>query len=143
MDCRIAPPISSARSFIDRTPLRPNGPWSGTHPRHYDIYGQEPPHSPSNSYNEHVPLPYLQPHMSHRTRSTRTDPFSSTASTFSSTTTSSIQYQTLLPPISTVSPYASSDSSSSSSSPLSTPEITIRTPITVHQPRPSRLIPIV
>ena len=146
MDCRIAPPISSARSFIDRTPLRPSDPelsWSGTHARYHDIYGQEPLQSPSNSYNEHVPLPYLQPHVSHRTRSTRTVPFSSSAASTSSTTSSSILYQTLLPPISTVSPYASSDSSSSSSSPLSTPEITIRTPITVHQPRPSRRIPII
>ncbi|KAF8220786.1 hypothetical protein L208DRAFT_734590 [Tricholoma matsutake] len=139
-DYRFAPPISSARSSIDCTLPRPSDPelsWAGTHARRYDCYGQESPQSSFNSHNEHVPLFCFQPHMNNRSRPTHQAPFSS------SVTTSSKLYQRSLPQISTVSPYASSDSSSSSSSPLSTPEITIRTPITVHQPRPSRRIPIV
>ena len=150
MDCHLAPPVSSARSSnsIECTPPRPNDPelsWPDTHTQQYDFYGgQEFPQSPSNGYNEHVSLPSFQPHMPTRIRPTSTAPFSSPAFTFpSSATASSTLYQKSLPHISTVSPYASSDSSSSSPSPLSTPEITIRTPISVHQPRPSRRIPIV
>jgi hypothetical protein len=138
MDCHFAPPISSTRSSVECNcnPPVPNDselPWLGSHAQQYNLGGPGSPQSLSDSY-EHVPLPYLQPHMHKRTRPTQ-KPLVPTSS--------SALYQTSLPDISTVSPYASSDSTSSSPSPLSTPEITIRTPITVHQPRPSRRIPIV
>ena len=147
MDCHLAPLVSSARSSTECTPLRPNDPelsWPDTHAQQYEFYGgQELPQSPSNSYNEHVSLSSFQPHMPNCIRPTPTAPVSSPAFNFpSSAATPSTLYQNSLPHISTVSPYASSDSSSSSPSPLSTPEITIRTPISVHQPRPSRRIPI-
>ena len=143
---RLAPPISTARSSIKCTkctPLNlndPELPTFGTHAQH--LYGQVLPHSTSKGYDEHVPLPNLQLHMRSSIRPIQSAP-SSSATTWSSATISSTMPQGSLPPINTASPYASSASSSSSSSPLSTPEITIRTPITVHQPRPSRRIPII
>jgi len=138
MDCHFAPPISSARFSIECNPPMPNEPelpWPGKHAQQYNLCCQGSPQSLSDSY-EHVPLPYLQPHMHKRIRATQKPSASTTATTL---------YQISLPDITTVSPHASSasDSTSSSPSPLSTPEVTIRTPITVHQPRPSRRIPIV
>ena len=141
MDCRSVPiPRSSVRCI----PPQPNDlgiSWPGTHAQQYDLYEQGSQQPRSAGYDEraaggalsNLQPPYPQLH----------NIINSTVSSATSASTLSRSHPCSLPPINTVSPYASSDSSSCSSSPLLTPEITIRTPITLHQPRPSRRIPII
>lgn len=145
MNPRLAPiPVSTARSSLECTPPILNNRglrWEGDHAQPYDLHaGQE---SPQHRFDrcEIFPgqgnLPYLQP-LYPQPQNTPLETPPSTSSLASSSI-----YRTSLSINNTVSPSASSDTSSTSSSTLSSPELTVRTPFTLHQPRPSRRIPIV
>lgn len=136
MDSRLVPiPVATARSSLECTPPKHSNygiPWEGGNEQSYDLrIGHESP-QPSFDRCEMFSGPWNVPSIQPL--------YSQPQNTPSSIASSSIYHTSLS---NTVSPSASSDTSSASSSTLSTPELTIRTPITLHQPRPSRRIPIV
>ncbi|KAF9469687.1 hypothetical protein BDZ94DRAFT_1243024 [Collybia nuda] len=143
---RLAPiPASAIRNSPECSPamLSNRGVrWGGNRIQPYGNHGQKSPplrFEGCEIYPGQRNLPFLQPLYSQP----QNTPLSTPPSTSSFTLTSPSPYHTSRPINSTVSPSASSDTSSSSSSTLPSPELTVRTPITLHQPRPSRRIPII
>lgn len=139
-------PISAARSSIMIEPTSPKEDSAGVYwsqgVEQDGLYGAESPLSPFEAWdyyagrNSYCLPQYSQP------QNTPNDPTQSIASLSSAFQASSFR-QMLYPSIATVSPPASSVSSSSSSPSPSSPEFAVHTQIPLHQPRPSRRIPIV